>query len=152
MKMTLNGARRWLAALMLTAAALLLGTAAVSAAEAPAVYTTKDEPPFTVMAGEDEAGRLTLGEDLGFYKGRNKKYFLFLPGTADIHAVTVRYDGTKQAYDDRTARPTGRGRPLSVISPAATARSSSTTQNTGFTTGTPSPPCTAESCPLSTSP
>ena len=109
MKTTLNGVHLRPAALLLTVLFLLLGTIAVSAAEAPAIYATKDEPPFTVLAEEDGAGRWTLGEDLRFYKGKNKKYFLFLPGTADIHTVTVRYDGTKTAYDDRTGKTYGPG-------------------------------------------
>ena len=101
-----------LAALTMIAAVLLcglFGTVSVAAAEAPAIYTVKDVPPFTVLS-EQDGGRWVIRDDLGFYKAqRSKQIWLFLPGTADIHMVTVRYDGTKQAYDDRTGKTYGPG-------------------------------------------
>ena len=88
---------RLLAVLCAAAAALILfGAVGVSAAgEVPAVYTPKDEPPFTVLADKGENGEIKIGCDLGIYKGRQKKYFLFLPATADPRCLTVRYDGKK---------------------------------------------------------
>jgi len=107
MKTRLMGS--WLAVLVLMAAALLAGAVSASAAEVPAVYTVKEAPPFTILSEQDGEGRWILGDDLGFYKGSGKKFWLFLPGTADIHTVTVRYDGEKQAYDDRTGKTYGPG-------------------------------------------
>ena len=102
---------RLLAVLCAAAAALILfGAVGVSAAgEVPAVYTPKDEPPFTVLADKGENGEIKIGCDLGIYKGRQKKYFLFLPSTADPRCLTVRYDGKKTAYDDATGKTVAPG-------------------------------------------
>ncbi len=102
MKKLFIKAGRWLAVIALTAAALLLGASAAAAADAPLVYQTKDAPPFTVVAAQNADGTWITGCDIGFYRNRSKQSFLFLPGSADLASVTVRYDGAKAAYNDMT--------------------------------------------------
>ena len=103
MKKLLEKAGRMLFLIALTAAAVILAASAVSA-DAPLVYQTKDAPPFTILETADADGKWVTGCDIGFYKAMDRKLYLFLPGTADMHSVTVRYDGKKAAYDDRTGK------------------------------------------------
>ncbi len=85
--------------LFLLLAVTLLWTAALAASAADAlVYTTKDQAPFTVLASDGEGGNI-LPEDLSLWKASGKNYYLFLPGTADRTAVSIRYDGKLVAYD-----------------------------------------------------
>ena len=93
---------RWLALAAAVLAALTLGATAVFADEIPQIYDTKDMPPFTAVEYQNADGVFVTGNDIGIYKATGKQYYLFLPGTADLRMVTLRYDGTMTAYDDRT--------------------------------------------------
>ena len=95
--------------LFLLLAVTLLWTAALAASAADAlVYTTKDQAPFTVLASDGEGGNI-LPEDLSLWKASGKNYYLFLPGTADRTAVSIRYDGKLVAYDETTGKTVAPG-------------------------------------------
>ena len=83
--------------LFLCAVTLMIACAAFAAAADEAlVYTTKDQAPFSVVAGGE------LPEDLSVWKATGKNYYLFLPGAVDRTGVTIRYDGKLVAYDETT--------------------------------------------------
>lgn len=68
-------------------------------ADTPASITETDMlPPVTAAADTANEYGNRIGTDISVYEG-NDEYFLFLPSSADISAVKLRYNGSLKMYD-----------------------------------------------------
>ena len=103
MKTMMRRAGRGLLFLLCAVTLMIACAAFATAADEALVYTTKDQAPFTVVAGGE------LPEDLSVWKATGKNYYLFLPGAVDRTGVTIRYDGKLVAYDETTGKTVAPG-------------------------------------------
>ncbi len=92
---------RFLTAVMLCTLAFLAMAGTISAADTIAVTNKTSQPPITVITDYDEDYGWRLGCDLELFKVQTQ-FYLFLPSSADLSAVKIRYDGELQLYDDDT--------------------------------------------------
>ncbi len=93
---------------LLTVLVALFVFAGVTYADAPVeILETTEEPtkktvnqaaPITILADSTEEYGCRVRTDLSVYKRRERKYYVFLPSTAEPTEVLVRYDGTKKLY------------------------------------------------------
>ncbi|MGN1408754.1 MAG: CotH kinase family protein [Eubacteriales bacterium] len=62
------------------------------------ISTVDQTPPITVVADKTNEYGCRVGTDIEFYESGGD-YYLFLPSSAELSEVMVRYDGNLQLYD-----------------------------------------------------
>ncbi|MCQ2431405.1 MAG: CotH kinase family protein [Clostridia bacterium] len=87
---------------------LLCRTPASAVSMEEITFTTETKaPPVTILSDRGDS-HFSVGCDLGFFFA-DRTYYLFLPASADLTGVLVRYTGDKQLYDPRTETCHGPG-------------------------------------------